>query len=71
MRVTPRADRNDIEDVRDGRLRIRTTAAPADGKANKTVARLLAAHLGIAPSRLELLRGHTRSNKQFRVRGPL
>lgn len=71
VRVTPRASRNDVSETRDGRLHIRTSAAPADGKANRAVTRLLAAHLGVAPSRLELLRGHGHRDKQFRVRGPL
>jgi uncharacterized protein YggU (UPF0235/DUF167 family) len=47
---------------------VRTTAAPADGKANKAVAKLLAKYLGVAASRIELLRGQTHRNKQFFVK---
>jgi uncharacterized protein (TIGR00251 family) len=71
VRVMPRASRNDVSETGDGRLRVRTTAVPADGKANRAVTRLLAGHLGVAPSRLELIRGHGQRDKQFRVRGPL
>ena len=69
VRVQPRAARNSIGKVVDARLRIRTTAPPADGKANAAVTRLLARYLGVPPSRLELVRGHTHRDKCFLIRG--
>lgn len=71
VRVQPRASRDEIIDVRDARLRLRTTAAPTDGKANKAVIRLLADYLGVAPSTISLVRGKARRDKQLRVRGPV
>ena len=71
VRVQPRASRNAIEGVRDGRLRIRTTASPTDGKANEAVIRLLADYLGVPPSRIRLVRGMTHRNKLFVVEGPV
>lgn len=71
VRVQPRASHDAVRDVRDGRLQVRTTAPPADGKANKAIIRLLADYLGVAPSRITLLRGAAGRNKQLRVRGPL
>ena len=71
LRVQPRASRNEVLEVRDSRLMIRTTAAPADGKANKAVIRLLADFLDIAPSRIRLVRGKTQRNKLVRVSGPI
>ena len=71
LRVQPRASRNEVLEVRDSRLMIRTTAAPADGKANKAVIRLLADFLDIAPSRIRLVRGQTQRNKLVRVSGPV
>jgi uncharacterized protein (TIGR00251 family) len=71
VRVQPRASRNEILGVRDGRLRLRTTAPPADGKANKAVIRLLADFLDVAPSRISLVRGTTHRDKQLRVLGPV
>lgn len=71
VRVQPRASKNEILDVRDGRLRLRTTAPPADGNANKAVIRLIAAYLQIAPSRITILRGNTHRNKQLRIAGPV
>jgi len=67
VRVTPRASRNEVGDVANGMLRVHTTAPPADGKANKAVVKLLAEFIGVAPSRITLLRGAGSRNKQFVV----
>ena len=69
VRVQARADRNAVGSVRDGRLQVRTKVAPADGKANEAVTKLLAEAFGVAPSRIELTRGRTRRDKQFRICG--
>jgi len=71
VRVQPRAKQDQVGDITGGRLHLRTTAPPADGKANKAVIKILARQLGIAPSRIRLLRGATHRNKQFLVTGPL
>lgn len=66
VRVTPRASRNAVTHE-DGVLRVMVTAVPADGKANKEVIRLLAKALGIAKTRLTLLRGGTGRDKLFQI----
>ena len=71
LRVQARAGSNEVLQVRDGRLLLRTTAAPAVGKANKAVIRLLAAFLGIAPSRIRLVQGQTQRDKVVRISGPV
>ena len=71
IRVQPRAACNDVLEVRNGRLLVRTTAAPADGKANKAVIRLLAAFLDVAPSRIRVVRGQTQRNKVLHIAGPV
>ena len=68
VRATPRAKRSEAKGVRNGALQVRTTAPPTDGKANKAVIDLLAKLLGVAPSRISLLRGHARRDKQFLVK---
>lgn len=66
LRVTPKASRNAIVAGEEG-LRAYVTVVPEDGKANAEVAKLLAKALGIAKSRLVLLRGQTARDKVFRV----
>ena len=68
VRVSPRAKRNEVTGVANGVLVVRTTAPPADGKANKAVIKLLAAHLGVAPSRISLSRGAASRDKVFVVK---
>ena len=67
VRVTPRAKRNEVGGPVNGMLQVRTTAPPADGKANRAVIKLLSEFIGVAPSRIALLRGATSRNKQFVV----
>jgi uncharacterized protein (TIGR00251 family) len=68
VRAIPRAKHNEVKGVRNGALEVRTTAPPADGKANKAVIRLLASFLGVAPSRISLRRGRAQRDKQFLVK---
>lgn len=66
VRVTPGA-RVEALEIAEDRLVAKVRAKPQDGKANDAVRALLAEALRIAPSRLELLRGATSREKQFRV----
>jgi uncharacterized protein YggU (UPF0235/DUF167 family) len=62
VRVTPGA-RVEAVAIADGRLLVKVRAKAEGGKANAAVLGLLAAALGIAPSRLELLRGESGRDK--------
>ncbi|PJE28949.1 hypothetical protein SAMN06297129_1193 [Pseudooceanicola antarcticus] len=67
VRVTPKASRNRITLEEDGAIRVYVTTPPEDGKANEAVRKLLAKALGLAKTRLTLLRGQTSRDKVFRV----
>ena len=71
IRVQPRGSRSEIQGVKDGRLRIKTTAPPADGKANKDVIRQLAKEFGVPPSRVTLKSGAANRNKTFVISDPV
>lgn len=66
VRVTPKASRDRI-DADAGPIRVYVTAPPEDGKANAAVQKLLAKSLGIAKSRLTLIRGMGARDKVFRI----
>lgn len=66
VRVTPKASRNAIK-TEAGQIRIYVTAVPEGGKANEAVRKVFAKALGIAKSRLTLIRGQTSRDKVFRV----
>ena len=65
-RVTPRARQAELS-LRDGRIQIRVTAPPEDGRANRAAQEALALALGVAKSRLTLIRGATSREKLFRL----
>ena len=66
LRVTPGARVESVE-LGDRLVQIKVRAKPEGGKANDAVIDLLAQALGVAPSRLELLRGATGRDKQVRI----
>ena len=66
VRVTPKASRNAVV-AEDGAIRIFVTVVPDGGKATGAVARLLAKSLGVAKTRLTLIRGETARDKVFRL----
>jgi uncharacterized protein (TIGR00251 family) len=63
IRVIPRAKRDEVGGERDGRLLVRTTAAPVDGQANEAVRRLIAAHFGVPVRSVEVVAGQRSRNK--------
>ena len=70
VRVAPRASRNAIEgwDAA-GRLKVRLTAPPVEGAANAALIALLAEALGVAKSRIQVVRGSTGRTKVLEVAG--
>lgn len=68
LRVTPGARVQGIE-IADGRVLVKIRAKPQDGQANAAVLEFLADALGIAPSRLRLLRGATGREKLVQIEG--
>ena len=72
MRVTPRAGRDEVIGVGpDGELLVKVRAVPADGAANVAVLRTIAAAVGVAPSRLQLVRGATSRLKVVAIDGAI
>lgn len=66
VRVTPNARTNLVE-MTEGAIRIRVTTVPEDGKANEAVRALPAEALGVAKTRLAMIRWATARDKLFRL----
>ncbi len=62
VKVTPGA-RVEMLEIADGKLVVKTRAKPKDGEATDAVLALIAGALGIARSRVTLLRGATSREK--------
>jgi hypothetical protein len=69
VRVQPRASRNQLEGVVEDRLRVRLTAPPLEGEANKACAAFLADVLGVPKSKVTLVAGQKSREKAFMVEG--
>lgn len=71
IKVTPKASANRIkvETQSDGSLlyRVYVTVAAEDGKANAAVIALIAKELGIAKSKVSIVRGHTSRDKIIKI----
>lgn len=67
IRVIPRARRDEVGGLRHGRLLVRTTAPPADGRANTKVIELVAEHLGVPKRSVSLVSGHRSRDKLLRI----
>ncbi|MBM5801586.1 MAG: DUF167 domain-containing protein, partial [Cyanobacteria bacterium K_DeepCast_35m_m2_023] len=53
----------------EGAIVIKLQAPPVDGAANAALVRFVAQRLGVTPSSVALLRGHTSRRKQISVAG--
>ena len=69
-RVQIRSSRLELGRVENGRLKLRLTAPPADGKANQQARKLLAKSFGVGISQVKLINGQAHKNKLFFIRGP-
>lgn len=69
MRVIPRARRDEIAGAREGRLLVRVTAPPVDGKANAALCALLAKAAGVPKGAVRVVRGETSRDKVVRIDG--
>lgn len=67
VQVKPRASRLSVVEVDASHYLVAVSEPPTEGKANDAVVRALAAHLGIAQSRLSLVRGAASRTKVFEV----
>ncbi len=67
--LQPKSSKNEIVGpFRDG-IKIKVTASPVEGKANQALIRFLARELSVAPSCIEILKGHHYREKTLRISG--
>jgi len=67
VKVTPRSKENKFVGFKDGVLRVRITAVPVDGKANKALVVFLADTWGIPQSSIRIVRGEASREKVLEV----
>jgi uncharacterized protein (TIGR00251 family) len=71
VHVSPGTRRSEVVGVAGDALRVRVAAPPAEGKANRELAKVLAARLGVRPGAVTIVRGDAGRHKVVEVRaGP-
>jgi uncharacterized protein (TIGR00251 family) len=69
VRLRPRGHADELLGLEGGVLQARVAAPPVDGKANKALCRLVAKRLGVAPGRVDVVRGAKSREKLIEVEG--
>jgi uncharacterized protein (TIGR00251 family) len=67
--VIPRSSRNEITEVKEGRLKAKLTASPVDGAANKQLIALLSETYGVSKRNIVILRGESSRRKTVKIVG--
>ncbi len=68
--ITTRARRTRVEEISPGILRVWVTAPPHRGQANEALIAAVAAHFGVARSRVRIVRGHKHRVKLLEITEP-
>jgi uncharacterized protein len=69
VRVTPNASRNELSEDSEGRLSVRLTSPPVEGRANKELVKLLGKKLKVAPSSILIVKGQGSREKTLLIEG--
>ncbi len=67
VRLRPRGRGDALLGFEDGVLRARVSAPPTDGRANRALCKLIAARVGVAPSRVSVVHGAKSRDKVVEV----
>lgn len=73
VKAVPGAKRDEVAGVlgegESARLKVRVSAPPEGGKANKAICRVIAGAVGVKPGAVEVFRGHGNPEKTVRIHG--
>jgi len=70
VHVQPRASKDEIAGVHGGRLKVRITAPPLDGKANRHLIAFFAELFKVAKGDVVLLAGESGRDKRIEIKSP-
>lgn len=70
LKIQPKASKNEFAEQLGDALKVRLTAPPIDGKANKQLIAFLAKAFKVAKSRVKIISGETGRNKQLKITSP-
>jgi uncharacterized protein (TIGR00251 family) len=69
LRIYPNATRNEVVGFAEGVLKVKVSAPPVKGKANRELIAFLSQVLGVGKGSLTIIKGHTSRNKVIAIDG--
>lgn len=69
-RLQPKAAQDEFAEVAEGRIKIRITAPPVDGKANKHLIKFLARQFKVPQSSVTIMSGDNSRQKRIQITDP-
>jgi uncharacterized protein (TIGR00251 family) len=69
VKLIPRSSRNEIIGKENDGIKIKLTAPPVDGRANKALVQFLANKLGVPKQDIEIVSGERSRKKSIRING--
>ena len=69
VQIQPRSSKDQIIGIHNGRLKIKISAPPVDGKANQNLIEFIAKALGVSKSKIEIVKGRTSKLKTLKISG--
>jgi len=69
VKVQPKASKNEVAGLHQDALKVKLTAPPVEGKANKALIDFLSGWLGVKKSQLKIVSGHLSKIKLIEVVG--
>jgi len=70
LRVQPKASKDEFSEVLEDRIKLRITAPPVDGKANKHLLKFLSKIFKVPKSNISIKSGETGRNKHLIIQNP-
>ncbi len=68
LKISPNSSKNEIIKCDDGGVKVKITAQPVDGKANKALLEFLSKQFKIAKTSIEIVKGHTGKDKTILIK---
>ena len=67
VKASPRSSKNEVTKIAEGEYKVKLTAPPVDGEANKMLIKVLAEHFGVPKSAVTIIGGKSAKTKMVEI----
>ena len=67
VKVIPRSSKNEVVEISQGEYKVKLTAPPVDGEANKMLVEILAKHFDVSKSLVSIIGGKSTRKKLVEI----